>query len=606
MAFIDFPQTFNIVPLQRRPYKYSLRNSDGSFYANLTHVFNSTLKLKINKPSELSFSIPYDSEVASMLVGKAEIFLHDKNDQIIGQFQIHKRKDMNDEIAIIKIIAYDALARLTKDTTSDYDTSGAKTVTLIIDDLLALQSDDNPISKGTIDTGIAETTKTVVVSSETSLLSVLKNIEKTFSTPNHFYVDENRLFHWRELGNFSGFNARIGKNIKTIEREFDYDKTPSRVYSKDDTSTTTGWLRSQRIVVNEKKVGVDLGEVGITNFPVKVSLKSSDLATMAQSGGEDVFFTLDGVKLTHEVSSYNNSTGEIIAYVEVPNLSSVNPTQLRMFYGNSGASDQGGSVDINPSGKTQPWQNTFSEMNSSYDDFTTISSGSEIEDNPLVSYSLTLSDLYEIAGDQYERIILGDQIWIQDDILKIGTMQTVTALTKNLDKPWEVRITLLNEPRDIVDEISETIEDVSRIDDELQDVLTDIIQNTDDIATNSVDVSNNADAITAIEAGTSVIVLFGQVTADTSGGGRKKYSVDLYTNPDKDNMAQNITDVYIADDSYTFVSVNDWVYIMFSPDTEIWGHTLIPMGGGSGTTTYFPTQFFGVYSGGVKGVYDGT
>ena len=169
MNFGPFPIIFNVPDLQRRPYKYSVRNADGSFYAFLTNVYNSKLVQEVNKPSELSFSIPYSEEVSSFIVGRSEIWLHDKDDNTLGIFRVHKRKDTNENIAIINLTCYDSLALLVKDTTSDYDTSGNKSVDGIVDDILALQTDDNPITKGTINSNVSSTQKTVLVSTPTSL-----------------------------------------------------------------------------------------------------------------------------------------------------------------------------------------------------------------------------------------------------------------------------------------------------------------------------------------------------------------------------------------------------------------------------------------------------
>jgi hypothetical protein len=77
------------------------------------------------------------------------------------------------------------------------------------------------------------------------------------------------------------------------------------------------------------------------NFPVLISLASdSELAAYAQTSGNDILFTSsDGVtKLNHEIEYYNNSTGQLVAWVNVSSLST--NTVIYLYYGNSGCSSQ--------------------------------------------------------------------------------------------------------------------------------------------------------------------------------------------------------------------------------------------------------------------------
>ena len=72
-----------------------------------------------------------------------------------------------------------------------------------------------------------------------------------------------------------------------------------------------------------------------TNFPVLINLTSdSDLAAHARSNGFDILFTSsDGTtKLSHEIEKYTSATGELVAWVKVPSLSSTADTVLYMYY----------------------------------------------------------------------------------------------------------------------------------------------------------------------------------------------------------------------------------------------------------------------------------
>ncbi len=102
------------------------------------------------------------------------------------------------------------------------------------------------------------------------------------------------------------------------------------------------WGFRQMITIDSTQVPGDL-----TNFPVLVSITDPNLRAMpagnvGRADGGDIAFTLsDGfTQLNHEIESYNPATGELIAWVQVPNVSSGADTEIYIYYGNPGAADQ--------------------------------------------------------------------------------------------------------------------------------------------------------------------------------------------------------------------------------------------------------------------------
>jgi len=76
---------------------------------------------------------------------------------------------------------------------------------------------------------------------------------------------------------------------------------------------------------------------------VLISLVSdSDLAGDAQDDGDDILFTSadEVTKLSHEIESFNDTTGQLVAWVKIPSLLSSTDTEIYMYYGYSGASNQ--------------------------------------------------------------------------------------------------------------------------------------------------------------------------------------------------------------------------------------------------------------------------
>ena len=83
------------------------------------------------------------------------------------------------------------------------------------------------------------------------------------------------------------------------------------------------------------------------DFPVLINLSSDvDLAADAQDDGDDIFFTsYDGLtKLNHEIEKFDGATGELVAWVKVPSLST--STIIYMYYGNATCDDQQNVIGV--------------------------------------------------------------------------------------------------------------------------------------------------------------------------------------------------------------------------------------------------------------------
>ncbi|MGD8813539.1 MAG: DUF2341 domain-containing protein, partial [Anaerolineales bacterium] len=130
--------------------------------------------------------------------------------------------------------------------------------------------------------------------------------------------------------------AMFAVNTPTVQA------SPDAFYLRDSTAGgawyNVDWSYRKRITIYSSKVDSDL-----TNFPVLINLSSdAQLAASAQSDGGDILFTLgDGTtKLDHEIEVFTSGTGELVAWVEVPDLSSTVNTILYMYYGNATVADQ--------------------------------------------------------------------------------------------------------------------------------------------------------------------------------------------------------------------------------------------------------------------------
>ncbi|MFA5102634.1 MAG: DUF2341 domain-containing protein [Candidatus Thermoplasmatota archaeon] len=98
-----------------------------------------------------------------------------------------------------------------------------------------------------------------------------------------------------------------------------------------------GWEYRKEIIIDHTKVAGNL-----TNFPMLITLASdADLANKTQPDGDDIVFTMyDGTRLAHEIELYNNTTGQLVAWVNIPALSSALDTLLYLYYGNNACENQ--------------------------------------------------------------------------------------------------------------------------------------------------------------------------------------------------------------------------------------------------------------------------
>ncbi|MCJ7696728.1 MAG: hypothetical protein MUO73_00135, partial [Thermoplasmata archaeon] len=87
-----------------------------------------------------------------------------------------------------------------------------------------------------------------------------------------------------------------------------------------------GWQYRKQITIDHTKVAGDL-----TNFPVLVSTIDDDLHQKVQTDGGDILFMNNAgvaTKLYHEIETYESSSGALVAWVNVPNLSASDDTIL--------------------------------------------------------------------------------------------------------------------------------------------------------------------------------------------------------------------------------------------------------------------------------------
>lgn len=110
---------------------------------------------------------------------------------------------------------------------------------------------------------------------------------------------------------------------------YEEGEIPSDWYSSD-------WAHRKKITINSQKVVADL-----VNFPLLVSKTDSDFIKSQADGDDFLFTSSDGLtKLKHEIEKYDNTNGELIAWVKIPFLSSSTDIDIYIYYQNPSCNNQ--------------------------------------------------------------------------------------------------------------------------------------------------------------------------------------------------------------------------------------------------------------------------
>jgi hypothetical protein len=123
---------------------------------------------------------------------------------------------------------------------------------------------------------------------------------------------------------------------------------------------SASWTNRRLITIDHTKVSTASGTV-LSNFPMLFSTTDPEFKLVANGGkvasstGGDILFTdSDGLtKLNYEREYYSSTTGQLIAWVQIPTLSPAFDHVLYMYYGNAA----GGLAD--QQNKTAVWDSNY-------------------------------------------------------------------------------------------------------------------------------------------------------------------------------------------------------------------------------------------------------
>jgi hypothetical protein len=99
-----------------------------------------------------------------------------------------------------------------------------------------------------------------------------------------------------------------------------------------------GWQYRKKITIDHSLVAGNHSD-----FPIVIKIVDSDLKIKAQADGDDILFMDDlgwAKKLYHEIEKWDRSSGELVCWVNIPDISSLSDTYLYMYYGNPHSNNQ--------------------------------------------------------------------------------------------------------------------------------------------------------------------------------------------------------------------------------------------------------------------------
>lgn len=362
--FSTFSDAFSVTPFARDQYIFEARDGDGQLICFLRDLTSARLETYLMAPARLSFSARLDNPALSALAGWNEIRVRRKGRTVADHAFVISETHESPSSGQFEATGYDALYQLTAERVRAY--SATKTIGEIVADWFGAQESSRPLTIGGVDSSISALERTWAIEESDTVLHALIAMEDTLPFPSAMWVDDDRRFYWQALESDTENQLLAGRHCLNVERSIRNDTVATRLYAygtneggkrvrlSDAVGQDTDyvddpmsrWRYSKQIVVDHRRVGIDDGLAGIDDYVMWFNLSSdASLAAYAQSDGSDIaFYGSDGVKVGHEIESFDSATGALVAWVGPMDLSATRDKVFYMYYG--GASGAGAGLGI--------------------------------------------------------------------------------------------------------------------------------------------------------------------------------------------------------------------------------------------------------------------
>ena len=199
---------------------------------------------------------------------------------------------------------------------------------------------------------------------------------------------------------------------------------------------TTGgtWTHRRVIDINYQRVA---STTGLTNFPMLFSVVDPNLkftgsgGNVASSTGADILFTASDrvTKLSHEIETYASTTGQLVAWIKIPFLSSTTTTRIYIYYGNS-------TVSTNQQDATNVWYDYFAVYHMKENPGTTCSSTKEVCDSSWNAYHGDAIGSMNSADQVSSKIGYGLDFDGSDDQIQFTDNNALDGISKLYISAW--------------------------------------------------------------------------------------------------------------------------------------------------------------------------
>jgi hypothetical protein len=191
-------------------------------------------------------------------------------------------------------------------------TDSSATITWLTDELADTQVDYGT----TASYGTASTLNTTLTKSHSVVLSNLAG-----GTTYHYRV-----------------KSRDGFGNLAVSGDYVFTTTGTSISSPPPGSAS--WPYRKKLTIDHTKVS-GVSSAVLSNFPVLISMTDPDLKKAGKTDGSDILFRdSSGNKLNHELERFDPTTGQLVAWVQIPQLSATSDTSFYVYYGNPSATDQ--------------------------------------------------------------------------------------------------------------------------------------------------------------------------------------------------------------------------------------------------------------------------
>lgn len=183
-----------------------------------------------------------------------------------------------------------------------------------------------------------------------------------------------------------------------------------------------------------------------TDFPFLVSITDNELKTTTNGGyvqnsnGYDIVFTsADGSTIwSHELESYDASTGQVVAWVKIPSLSTSSATEFKMYFGNA-------SVSTNQSSNST-WTSDYKAIyhfNSSLADATSNNNNGSNNGSTNLNSGIIGKGRSFNGSSQYIVVNNSSSLNLSGNTFTVSAWAKVTNVT--VDAPFAVKGTTVNQ-----------------------------------------------------------------------------------------------------------------------------------------------------------------